>query len=529
MTKKTTKRKGTGTVDALIVGAGAAGCLYAAKLAQAGKKVLVLEAGHDWSLDDLVSSQIWARRLKWGGTPVERGGTNPFSHNHGTGEGFGGAALHHFGTWPRMRPDDFHTRSKYGQGLDWPISYDDLRVYYDEIQEDVGISGDARKEIWRPPGTPYPMPPLETFAQGRILARGFEKMGLHTAPLPLIVNSRAYKGRAPCMYDGWCEAGCPTGALANPLVTYFQQAQRAGAEFRAHCRVTRVLTDAQKGHATGVEYVEAGERREQYAKVVILAASVVQNPRIMLNSASDKHPQGLSNRNGLVGAYITMDVLALMYGLFAEETENHRGVNAGQLLHRGDFTGAGRPYGPYQWQIAPSMKPNDLLGIATTRPDLFGNDLHRFMRRATKHLASMAGFAGGIALRGNRVELAPDKDVDGMPRARLVHSFGADTLALWDHLVAQGHSVMKAAGAKESDIWNGTPVGSHLIGGTVMGQSAADSVTDSYGRAHEVKNLVLAGSGLFPAGSGTSPTYTLHAVTLRSTRHMLAHWNDYAV
>jgi len=525
----TNKSNESSTVDVVIVGAGAAGCLYAATLAQKGKKVLVLEAGNSWTLGDLVSSQIWARRLKWQGASVEAAGKNPFSHNHGTGSGFGGAALHHFGTWPRLRPDDFRTRSKYGQGLDWPIGYDELRPYYDAIQKEVGISGDAQKEIWRPPGTPYPMPPLKVFAQAKVLARGFEKLGLHTAPLPLIVNSRPYKGRPSCQYDGWCEAGCPIGALANPLVTYFQQAQDAGAEFRAHCNVTRVLTDAKTGNATGVEYFVGEERKEQHAKVVILAASIVQNPRIMLNSASDKHPQGLSNSNGLVGAYITMDALALVYGLFPEDTENHFGVNAGQLLHRGDFVGADRPYGPYQWQIAPSMKPNDLLGIATTRPDLFGQELHEFMRRATKHLASMAGFAGGVAQRDNRVELAQDKDAQGMRKARLFHSFSPNTLALWEHLVAQGRDVMKAAGAMKSDIWSGPPGGSHLIGGTIMGKSSADSVTNSYGRTHQVKNVVLAGSGLFPAGSGTSPTYTLHAVALRSAKHMLARWNDYSI
>ena len=98
---------------------------------------------------------------------------------------WGGAAVHHYAVWPRYHEDDFTEKTTYGRGLDWPFQYDTLRPYYDQVQEEVGISGDAEKEVWRPPGDPYPMPPVLVSNHGKVLARGFEALGLRTSPLPM--------------------------------------------------------------------------------------------------------------------------------------------------------------------------------------------------------------------------------------------------------------------------------------------------------------------------------------------------------
>lgn len=507
-------------VDVVIVGAGAAGCFYASKLAAAGRSVIVLESGPAWSTQDLISSQLWARRLKWRGAPLALDGEHPISHNASNGSGLGGAALHHYGTWPRIPVDAFEMRARYGRGLDWPISYDALRPYYDRIQGEIGIAGDAAQEIWRGPGEPYPMPPHPRLPQTEVLARGFNALDLPVAPLPTIINSIHYDGRPPCIYDGWCDAGCPTGALANPLVTYHARALKAGAKFETNAEVTRVLADAH-GQARAVEYWRNGERREQPARQIILAASVIQNPRILLNSTSDAHPNGLANSSGLVGAYLCAETMAFAYGLFEEETHPYLGVNAGQLTHRGGPKHAGAPqaFGGFQWQIAPAVKPNDLFGVAITRADLFGRALDEFIRRGVKHLGMMVGFGAVTPRRENRVELDERRDARGMKLARAMHTLGGAALALWTHLNDQGIRVMKAAGAKES--WSGPRASGHLNGGTIMGADAKTSVTDSYGRCHDAPNVVIAGAGLFPTTGGVSPTFTIHAVALRSVEKML--------
>ena len=196
-----------GQVDAIVIGSGAAGSAMAAKLSAGGKQVVILEAGPERDASSLISSGIWARRLKWGGDPVIEAGSNPVGHVFNAGFGVGGSAMHHFAVWPRLHEEDFRSQSLYGEGVDWPIGYADLRHWYDRVQTEVGISGDAEKEVWRPPGAAYPMPGVPVYPQGRIIAGGFEKLGMQTAPLPLAITSTEYSGRPACLWDGWCDAG----------------------------------------------------------------------------------------------------------------------------------------------------------------------------------------------------------------------------------------------------------------------------------------------------------------------------------
>jgi choline dehydrogenase-like flavoprotein len=517
-------------VDVVIVGAGAAGSLLAAKLAAGGKSVRVLEAGPAWSSDDLVSSQIWGRRLRWGGPFVASTGANPIAVTFNGGWGLGGSALHHYGTWPRLHVEDFKTRSQYGRGLDWPISYDDLRPYYDAIQSEVGLSGDASAEIWRPPGAPYPMPPLQRTAQADALERGFRNAGLHTAPAPMAINSVDYGGRPACLYDGWCDAGCPISALANPLALYQPQAIAKGARFDANLPVRRVIVGKSSDHVSGVDYIDsAGNRFTQPARVVILAASVVQNPALLLNSVSHHFPQGLANRHDQVGRYVMSHISVLMLGLMPEETEPHLGITGAQLICHDGYAKDGHvapAFGSFQWLIAASIKPNDIAGIACSRPDLFGRELDEFMRSAVRHVGNMFGMAEQLPDPANRVTLSRSMTAWGTRAPIVTNRFSADETALWSQMRDQGIEVLKAAGAPQP--WHSPPLTAHLAGGTIMGEDASQSVTNSYGQAHGIRNLFLAGPGLFPTIAGVNPTFTVHALALRSAEQILNKWSDFA-
>ena len=512
-------------MDVLIIGAGAAGSVFAAHLAEAGKRVLVLEAGAPRQLQDLVSSQIWARRLKWGLAPILAGGEDRLNHNIATGSGIGGAALHHYGTWLRFSEDVFKPHALHGRGIDWPFEYSELRPHYDQLQREIGISGDAAAEHWRPPGDPYPMPPLKQFRQAELLDRGFAKLGKATAPTPVIINSVPYNGRPPCLYDAWCDAGCPIGALANPLITYIPRARTAGAEFRAGCYVT-CIDAAGRDRVAGVEYVHGGKRHTQPAKVVVVAASVMENIRLLLNSTSSWHVAGLGNANDLVGTHLAAECGVQAFALFEEETECYLGVSAGHRIYREGYASKSRPgmFAGYQWQLATAMKPNDIFGVAMTRPDIFGAPLHDFMRKGIRHAATMLAFGGSVPVRENRVLLSDQKDVAGMPLVTTEHRWTPDMRALIDHLHTEGKSVMQAAGATES--WTGRTVTGHIVGGTLMGETPETSVTDGYGRVHGMENLYVAGGSLFPGNAGTSPTYTIHAVSQRAARHVVSRWAE---
>lgn len=513
-------------VDAVVVGSGAAGALVAAKLAAKGKKVVILESGRSVQPSDMISSDIHARTLHWGSemgeTQLAPGGT--IRTYFSSGSQTGGTAAHHYAAWFRLHEEDFRMKSTFGQGNDWPITYSDLRPYYDRIQEEVGMAGDAEAEVWRPAGAPYPMPGLPMFQAAQVLKRGFDKMGLRTAPLPVAINTTEYKGRAPCIYDGWCDAGCPIGALANPQTIYLRDAFAHGATIVNHARVTRVLTTSDGKRATGVEYVDAnGAKQMQQADLVVLAA-LTQVPRIMFNSATGAHPNGLSNRNGMVGKYITVHPTLNVYGLFNEETEPHQGVSIGLMVSQDDYAKDPKKgyLASYQWLLAPAVKPNGVTGIASSRPDIYGAALDPWMKRAAKHFTYIQMVGEMIARPENRIELSSDKDEFGVPISRMTLAFSDNERALYNHASTVGKSIVSAAAATE--VWTTPLLNQHFMGGTIMGTDPGTSVADNYGITHEVPNVMIAGNTLFPTAAGVNPTFTTHAVTLRAVDHVLSHW-----
>jgi choline dehydrogenase-like flavoprotein len=527
MTMATAQSTPTNThVDAVVVGSGAAGAVVAAKLAAKGKKVVILESGRSVKSEDMISADIYARSLHWGGGMAELQLPSPVTIRtyFSSGSQTGGTAAHHYAAWFRLHEEDFHMKSTFGQGNDWPITYADLRPYYDRVQEEVGMAGDEKAEVWRPPGAPYPMPGVPSFQAAEILKRGFDKLGLRTAPLPVAINTREYKGRPACLYDGWCDAGCPTGALANPQWIYLREAFAHGATLVNDARVTRVLTTADGKRATGVEYVDAtGATQVQNADVVVLAA-LTQTPRIMFNSATGAHPQGLSNRNGMVGKYITVHPTLNVYGMFEEETAPYQGITIGHMVSQDDYEKDPKKgyLASYQWLLAPVMKPNGVTGIASSRPDIHGAALDPWMKRAAKHLTFIQMVGEMIARPENRIELSSDKDQLGLPLTRLTIGFTDNERALYNHASTVGKSIVAAAAATE--VWTSPLINQHFMGGTIMGKDPSTSVTDSYGITHEVPNLMIAGNTLFPTAAGVNPTFTTHAVTLRAVDNVIEHW-----
>src|ERR1700719_851179 len=501
-------------VDVVIVGAGASGSVYAAVLAKAGKKVVVMDNGPDWQTSDLISSDIWGRRVKPAGAPFILEGKHPISMGAQGGWGVGGAALHYFANFPRLLPNDFTIKSEHGRAHDWPISYQDVAPYYDKVARDVGVSGAARAEgVGRPAGEPYPMPPMKTFRNGQVWLKGFEANGIRMVPAAVGMNSTEFKGRAACIYDGWCHVGCPIGALANPLVTFLADARKAGAEVRAWSTVTRVLTDA------------SGNR-----VIVVLAAWAAQNPRLLLNSATDKHEKGLVNANGLVGKYIMTHFASGTNAMFDEDVENHMGTTGAQYMsyERYGKTAHKGAFGSTFIVAGYAIKVSGLRGLSNTRPDLFGPDLHAFIKRATKNLARMNAFGEEQPKIENRLELASEKAEFGMPLGRIIHSYDDNDAALWNANFEEGLRIAKATDAK--DVWQGRAVQPtiHLMGGTIMGTGPANSVVNSFGQTHEIANLYCAGPGIFATAGASNPTYTIFALSMRGAENLAKNWSTVA-
>lgn len=511
------------SVEVLVIGSGFAGSTLTAELAQSGFDVLTLEAGPERSLHDMISSQIWSRRLKWGGPPVVEEGDLVGAVDFGMGWGTGGAALHWYANWYRFHEDDFKEQTLFGKGLDWPIEYADLRPYYDRAQVYVGVSGDLSQDPWSPPADAYPMPALPELPQTRAIKKGFDAVGIRSAPNPVAINSQRYQNRRECILDGWCDAGCPIGALANPLVLQWPQALSAGAQLKHHAYVTKVTTDSSGSRATGVEYRdEAGDLHAQPADIVIIACHTIWNSRLLLLSANGAHPGGLANGSGMVGHHFMSHPIVTIYGLFEEATDPYLGVLGANILSQEGYDNkepAPGAFGSRSFQGGQAAKPNDLLGWALARPELYGRALDDYLRAASRHFGNMTALCEETSVFENRIELDASKsDAYGLPAPKVVNNIPKENAVRLEMAKKDGLKIFRAAGT--SDVWASGRNPEHLLGGTPMGDNPQRSVTNSYGQTHEVDNLFLAGASLFPTSAAVNPTGTLTSLALRTADYI---------
>jgi choline dehydrogenase-like flavoprotein len=291
------------------------------------------------------------------------------------------------------------------------------------------------------------------------------------------------------------------------------------------------MTNPQGSKVTAVEYYdERKERQVQEASVVVLAAWAAQNPRILLNSATDKHAKGLANASGLVGKYMMAHFASGTWALFEEDMQNYLGTTGAQLMSydRYDKTSQKGAFGSTFIVAGSALKTSDLGGFANARLDLFGPELASFMKRATRGLTRINAFGEAMPNIENRIELVGDKDEFGMPLAKFVHSFDQDAVALWNANFDEGLKIAKATDAKEVWPGRGNMPTIHLMGGTIMGTEAINSVTNSYGQSHELANLYVAGPGIFATAGASNPTYTILALSLRGAEHLAKNWSAVA-
>jgi choline dehydrogenase-like flavoprotein len=282
---------------------------------------------------------------------------------------------------------------------------------------------------------------------------------------------------------------------------------------------------------TGVEYYDAAKQRQvQPARVVVLAAWSAQNPRILLNSASGTHPKGLANASGLVGKYMMCHFASGTWALFDEDMQNHMGTTGAQFMSYDRYgkTSHKGAFGSTFIVTGSALKTSDLGGFANARVDLFGPELHAFMKRAARGLTRINAFGEELPNIENRVELATDKDEFGLPMGRIIHSYDQDAAGVWNANFEEGLQIAKAAGAKEAWSGRGAMPTIHLMGGTIMGTKAGNSVVNSYGQSHELPNLYIAGPGIFATAGASNPTYTIFALSLRGAEQLAAKWSTVA-
>jgi choline dehydrogenase-like flavoprotein len=511
-------------VDFCIVGAGAGGGVLGAKLAEAGLTVVMLDAGPHWDpTRDFVSDELGSRGLFWtderitgGGDPVELGSNN-------SGRGVGGSTVHYSMIAMRAHAEDFRRRTIEGDIAgadlrDWPISYDDLEPYYDEVERDLAIAGPASYPWGR--RRRYVQREHELNASARVLVYGCTALGIPAAPAPVATLSAPLRGRPPCVYRGFCNYGCTTNAKSSILVTYIPRAIAAGAEVRPRCMVTQVTHDT-SGRANGVLYFRDGDPSAlhfQPARNVAVCGYAIETPRLLLNSASAMFPDGLANASGFVGKCFTVHSGHQVFARFDERINQYKAPPGLALTEHFNRTmpNVGFVCGYTIEAVGPH--PSDFASRVTTARGLWGERLRRMMFDYNDY-AGM-GIVGEVLPQStNTVVLHPtERDQYGLPVPRVSFTYHENDRRLIAHAIGQMTRIMEAAGG--TDIWSADRT-AHLLGTCRMGTDPRDSVVNGDCRSHDIPNLFICDGSVFPTGTAANPSLTIQAIAARTADRII--------
>ena len=500
------------TVDVVVVGTGAGGAPLLARLAQAGLRVVALEAGRNWDHEEFPADETAAAGIYWLDERLSGGPTPAAFGANNSGTGVGGSTLHWGAFCPRPTQSELLLRSTTEQGRDWPIAHAELVPYLAEAEAAIGVSGPTPYP-WDE-GRRYAYPPVALNAPARTMQAGCAALGIRTGAAPAAVLTRAVTTRQgierqACINCGHCHQGCRVGAKASMDLTYLPAAVAAGAEIRPECFAHGLERDG-AGRITGVLYRGAdGVDRVQRCAAVVLSAGAVETPRLLLHC-------GVGNGSGQVGRNFMAHVATQVWGTFDTEMRCNKGYPSSLITEDmaappdADFAGG------YLVQSLGVLPLTWATQMTRARP-LWGqalvDDIHRY-----NHMAGIGINGECLPSDANCLDLSDEVDHRGVPTARIRFGNGPNEQAMERHAIRFMTAVWQAAGAK--DIWSGAR-SAHTIGTCRMGSSGDDAVVDHAGRSFDVPNLWICDNSVFPSALAANPALTIMALGLRTADLML--------
>ncbi|WP_251330106.1 GMC family oxidoreductase [Haloplanus pelagicus] len=528
MAEPTTDRTPSSPVDVCVVGAGPAGAIVAARLAESGHDIVVLDAGPRFDPADR-EEQLDAH-LRPGieglwGMGGERdayatSGPRDYPLNAARVKGVGGSTLHWQGMVMRLHERDFEMRSRHGVGSDWPIGYDDLRPYYAEAERELGVAGAADNPFAPPREEPHPLPAFPPSHSDAIFAEACESLGLPTHSVPNARNSEPYDDATACVGYGTCKPVCPSGAKYT-AERHVARAEAAGARVIDRAPVQRLAHTDDRIEAA-VYATPDGREHRQAARAVVLACGGVENVRLLLLSASDAYPDGLANSSGLVGRYFMDHCFAGAGGRIDRPTrQNHVGFNTTESHALYDDTD---PLPGVKLEFLNYAGPSPV--IEALHADTWGDDLLDSLRDSYGTHLAVGGLVEQFPDADNRITLdRSTTDDHGNPVPEVRWSVGDRTRAAIERVNEVQVAILEELDATVDWVVGPDATGPayHHMGTTRMGTDPSESVVAPDCRAHDLRNLWIAGSSVFPTGGAMNPTLTIAALSCRLADR-LADW-----
>ena len=294
-----------------------------------------------------------------------------------------------------------------------------------------------------------------------------------------------------------------------------------GQELRPRCRVREITVD-DDGMANGVWYYdEQGEEQFQAAAVVVLATNGVGTPRLLLNSKSERFPDGLANSSGLVGKNLMFHPYAMIRGVFPEALDGNNGPGAciwSQEFYETDLQrGFVRGF-TYEMNRGMGPAATAMLGLTHGRLP-WGTNYHKHYAKLHQRITGMVAICEDLPELHNTVTLDANLfDSHGIPAPKIDYTLSSNSRKMLDYAVARASEALRAGGA--TDVMSEAPLavgGWHLMGTARMGLDPQRSVVNEWGRAHDVKNLFVIDGSIFVTSGGVNPTRTIQALALYIT------------
>jgi choline dehydrogenase-like flavoprotein len=501
----------------VVIGSGAGGGTLGNELAQKGINTVMLEAGARQSPETFVNNE-WQSFVQLAWTDARAtSGTWRVAKDFPNLPAWicktvGGSTTHWAGASLRFQEHEFKARSVYGEIegatlLDWPITLAELEPYYDGAERKLNVT--------RTHGNPG-LPGNNNF---RVMYLGAKRLGYETVHTGrMAINSRPSEDRNHCHQLGFCFQGCKMGAKWSTLYTEIPAAEATEHfELRPECQALQIEHD-DGGKVTGVLYVDKdGARHVQKARVVAVAGNAFESPRLLLNSASAKFPDGLANSSGEVGRNYMRHMTGSVYATFGKPVHMFRGTTMAGIIQDESRNDPGRGFvGGYEMETLALGVP---FMAAFLEPGAWGRDFTRKMDQ----YANMAGMwlvGEDMPQASNRVTLDPEvKDRHGLPVARVHFDDHPNDVAMRSHAYRQGSAVYAAAGALET--YETPPYPStHNLGTNRMSARARDGVVNPWGQSWDVSNLFISDGSVFTTGGAENPTLTIVALAIRQADYI---------